>query len=157
MIRLTMRYRRELRSLWICCSHFPSSQATRTCGRRATFVLETLGDPRNPISHRLWPPARCRRHGVNGAVEVAIAGTPGEKSFAALEHEAAVHYVPSLVLAGGVGRGAGQIALLEGREMRGGKATAYVCRSYACDEPATSPQVFATQLEKAGRIATPNQ
>ena len=49
-----------------------------------------------------------------------------------------------------------QIALLAGREARNGKATAYVCRSYACEEPATTPAVLASQLEKAGAVATTN-
>jgi len=57
-----------------------------------------------------------------------------------------------LVLAGGTGKGSDRIALLEGREARRGKAIAYVCRSYACDEPATSATMLAGQLEKAGRL-----
>jgi uncharacterized protein YyaL (SSP411 family) len=87
---------------------------------------------------------------VNGAVEVAIAGAPGEKNFQALLHEVAVHYTPSLVLAGGSDTHG--IALMEGRVATRGSATAYVCRSYACEEPATSPAKLASQLESAGRI-----
>ena len=123
--------------------------------RRSTFVLETLATPliRYPTAfgHMLGAADMA----VNGAVEVAIAGKPGEKTFAALEHEVASHYVPSLVLAGGSSP-ADQIALLAGREPRSGKATAYVCRSYACEEPATTPAVLASQLEKAGAVATTN-
>jgi uncharacterized protein YyaL (SSP411 family) len=38
--------------------------------------------------------------------------------------------------------------LLEGRTVReGSRATAYVCRNYACDEPVTSPDQLAAQLE----------
>jgi len=58
--------------------------------------------------------------------------------------------VPSLVLAGGSDESG--IALLEGRTATRGKATAYVCRSYACEEPASDPQLFASQLENAGRL-----
>ena len=123
--------------------------------RRAVFVMESVATPliRYPTAfgHMLGAVDMA----VNGAVEVAIAGKPGEKSFAALEHELAVHYVPSLVLAGG--SATGNIALLEGRGPRGGKATAYVCRFYACDEPATSASLLASQLEKAGRVETTNQ
>ena len=123
--------------------------------RRAVFVMESVATPmiRYPTAfgHMLGAVDMA----VNGAVEVAIVGKPGEKGFEALEHEVAVHYVPSLILAGGLS--AGHVALLEGREVRGGKATAYVCRSYACDEPATSPSLLATQLEEAGRINTTDQ
>jgi uncharacterized protein YyaL (SSP411 family) len=121
--------------------------------RRANFVLESLATPL--VSH---PSAFGHLIGaadmsVNGAVEVAIAGIPGETTFRALEHEVAVRYVPSLVLAGG--DSSDGVALMEGRATREGKATAYVCRSYTCDEPATSASSLATQLETAGRIAVP--
>ena len=118
--------------------------------RRATFVLETLatGLIRYPsaFGHMLGAADMA----VNGAVEVAIAGVPAEKNFKALMHELATHYVPSLVLAGGSEESG--IALMEGRVTARGKATAYVCRSYACEEPAADPQLFASQLENAGRL-----
>jgi uncharacterized protein YyaL (SSP411 family) len=118
--------------------------------RRATFVLETLATPliRYPGSfgHLLGAADMA----VNGAVEVAIAGVPAEKNFKSLLHEIATHYVPSLVLAGGSEESG--IALLEGRTASRGKATAYVCRSYACEEPAVDPALLVSQLENAGRI-----
>ncbi len=118
--------------------------------RRATFVLETLATPliRYPGSfgHLLGAADMA----VNGAVEVAIAGVPAEKNFKSLLHEVAIRYVPSLVLAGGSEESG--IALLEGRAATRGKATAYVCRSYACEEPAVDPTVLVSQLENAGRI-----
>jgi uncharacterized protein YyaL (SSP411 family) len=118
--------------------------------RRATFVLETLatGLIRYPsaFGHMLGAADMA----VNGAVEVAIAGVPAEKNFKALLHELATHYVPSLVLAGGSEESG--IALMEGRVTARGKATAYVCRSYTCDEPATDAGLLASQLENAGRL-----
>jgi len=125
--------------------------------RRGMFVLESLATPliRHPSSfgHLLG----AADMGVNGAVEVAIAGRPGEKAFASLEHEVAVNYVPSLVLAGGSHGESDRISLLEGKDAHGGRATAYVCRSYACEEPASSPELLADQLKKAGIIATLNR
>jgi uncharacterized protein len=122
--------------------------------RRASFIVETIGAPLmrypNAFGHMLGVADMA----VNGAIEVAIAGEPGEKTFRALEHEVAVTYVPSLVLAGGEPRSHAKIALMEGRETRSGKATAYVCRSYACDEPASDPAVLARQLQSAPRIAS---
>ncbi|MBA3340766.1 MAG: thioredoxin domain-containing protein [Gemmatimonadaceae bacterium] len=121
--------------------------------RRATFVLETLATPlmRHPAAfgHMLGAADMA----VNGAVQVAIAGDPNDDAFRLLEREVATHYVPSLVLAGGDTDNDVEIALLEGRETRSGKPTAYVCRSYACEEPAMSPEVLAAQLETAGRIS----
>ncbi len=120
--------------------------------RRAAFILETLATPmmRHPGSfgHMLGAADMA----VNGAVEIAIAGRPGDKAFKSLQHEVAVHYVPSLVLAGGMPAAADHISLLAGREQQSGKATAYVCRSYACEQPAATPAVLASQLERAGRL-----
>jgi uncharacterized protein len=118
--------------------------------RRATFVLETLATPLIRYPSAFGHMLGAADMDVNGAVEVAIAGSPGENAFEALLHEVATHYVPSLVLAGG--GDTREIALMEGRSATRGAATAYVCRSYACDEPATSPAMLASQLENAGRI-----
>ena len=120
--------------------------------RRATFVLETLATPLLRYPSAFGHMLGAADMAVNGAVEVAIAGVPAEKNFKALSHEVAIHYVPSLVLAGG--SPGGGIALMESRATTGTKATAYVCRSYACEAPASSPGVLASQLEKAGRITS---
>ncbi len=121
--------------------------------RRATFIVETLATPMLQYPTAFGHLLGATDMTVNGAVEVAIAGRPGDASFSAMEREVAARYVPSLVLAGGLQSNGDRIALLEGRQASKGKATAYVCISYACDEPATSPEMFARQLETAGRIA----
>jgi uncharacterized protein YyaL (SSP411 family) len=79
-------------------------------------------------------------------VEVAIAGNPAEAAFGSLAGVVANRYVPSLVLAGGRGKGAKGIALLAGRD--GEEPTAYLCRAYACDTPTTDPEALAAQLER---------
>ena len=119
--------------------------------RRATFVLETLASPMIRYPSAFGHVLGAADMAVNGAVEVAIAGVPKTKGFEALRHEVATHYVPSLVLAGGApGNG---IALMDGRLPVNGTATAYVCRSYSCEAPATSPSMLASQLDNAGRLA----
>jgi uncharacterized protein YyaL (SSP411 family) len=121
--------------------------------RRANFVVETLGTPLLRYSSAFGHLLGAADMATNGAVEVAIAGDRNDKAFHALEHEIATRYVPSLVLAGG--SDANGIALLEGRQAQKGKATAYVCRAYSCDEPVSDAAAFAAQLETAGRIPTP--
>jgi uncharacterized protein YyaL (SSP411 family) len=49
----------------------------------------------------------------------------------------------------GDGAAAAGLPLLEGRRAVGGQATAYVCRNYACDLPATDPATLARQLGAA--------
>jgi uncharacterized protein YyaL (SSP411 family) len=119
--------------------------------RRANFILETVATPMIRYPSAFGHMLGAADMAVNGAVEVAIAGVPAEKNFQALKHEVSIHFVPSLVLAGGSSTNG--IALMEGRSTTKGKAIAYVCRSYACEEPATTPQLLSSQLQTAGRIA----
>jgi uncharacterized protein YyaL (SSP411 family) len=86
-------------------------------------------------------------------VEVAlVAPAPGDSrdGFAALAAEVFGRYLPNRVVVG-AGEGnpaaAAGIPLLEGRSAVAGKATAYVCRNYACELPATEPAALAEQLE----------
>jgi uncharacterized protein len=115
--------------------------------RRATYVVETLspaiGRYASAFGHLLGAADML----INGAVELAIVGDVGAPDFVALERTAADHYVPSLVLAGGAPREDDAVALLAGREARGGRATAYVCRGYTCDEPAMTGEQLSAQLE----------
>ena len=114
--------------------------------RRATWIVETLA----PAMSR-YPSAFGHLLGVadmliNGAVELAIVGDPTAADFRALERAAAAEYVPALVLAGGTPDDS--IALLEGRSTRDDRATAYVCRNYACEEPVTAAEALWRQLER---------
>ena len=118
--------------------------------RRATWIVETQIQ-----TMQRYPSAFGHALGVadmliNGAVELAIVGDPAAADFKELERAAAERYVPSLVIAGGAPSPTGEIALLAGRAMQDGRATAYVCRSYACDAPATSAEVLVRQLERVG-------
>ncbi|MFN2601133.1 MAG: thioredoxin domain-containing protein [Gemmatimonadaceae bacterium] len=87
---------------------------------------------------------------VYGAIEVALVGDLSNEGFTVLEREVSAHYVPSLVLAGGIPTNDG-IPLLAQRTERDGKPTAYVCRSYVCDEPVTDSTALGRQLEAAPR------
>jgi uncharacterized protein len=122
--------------------------------RRATHVAESLAPfvDRYPLAfgHLLGAADML----IRGAVELAIVGDPKSADFNALERAAAGRYVPALVVAGGTPRHDGEVALLRGRDMRDGHATAYVCRSYACEAPATTAAALEEQLGHAGSRAT---
>jgi uncharacterized protein YyaL (SSP411 family) len=122
--------------------------------RRASFTLETLAD-----SVAKHPSAFGHLLGnmdmeLHGAIEVALVGQRKDPAFQALERVVAEQYVPSLVLAGGSGDRESSVKLLEGRALKGGKPTAYVCRGYTCDEPVTEPRELSRQLESAPRVST---
>ena len=117
--------------------------------RRATYVLETLAEPmlRHPAAfgHALGVADLL----IRGAIELAIVGDPASDDFRALSRTAAERYVPSLVLAGGPPDAGAKIPLLADRPMTEGRATAYVCRHYACHTPATDAAVLSSQLDAA--------
>jgi uncharacterized protein YyaL (SSP411 family) len=79
-----------------------------------------------------------------GAVEIAMIGDPSASEFTHLERAIGDSYVPSIIVAGH--EPADDIALLNDRTAVEGKATAYVCRGYVCDVPATDPAVLREQL-----------
>ena len=115
-------------------------------GARARYLLETIAEPMARYPTAFGHALGAADLAVRGAVEVAIAGNPAEAAFGSLAGVVANRYVPSLVLAGGRGKGAKGIALLAGRD--GEVPTAYLCRAYACDTPTTDPEALAAQLER---------
>jgi uncharacterized protein YyaL (SSP411 family) len=112
---------------------------------RATYVLETLVEPMARYPTAFGHALGAADIAVRGAIEVAIAGDPGDGAFGSLARQVANRYVPSLVLAGGEGRAADGIPLLEGRG--GVEPVAYVCRAYTCDVPTDDPEVLGMQLD----------
>jgi uncharacterized protein YyaL (SSP411 family) len=118
--------------------------------RRATFALETLGPTMISYPMAFGHALGAADMSVNGAIEVALSGSPGEKSFQILGSALGERYVPSLVLAGGES-GKTALALLKDRPTLKQVATAYVCRGYVCDAPTDDRNVFGEQLGNAAK------
>jgi uncharacterized protein YyaL (SSP411 family) len=80
--------------------------------------------------------------------EIAIAGDPAAPDTQALLDVAFAGYRPNQVIAVGLptSDAARLIPLLDERPMRDNKATAYVCRRFACQTPVTEPAALAAQL-----------
>jgi uncharacterized protein YyaL (SSP411 family) len=115
--------------------------------RRATYVVESLAPAIGRYPLAFGNILGCADMLINGAIEVAIVGDPASDDFRALERVVAERYVPSLVLAGGIPRSDDSIPLLSARDARDGRATAYVCRNYTCEEPATTRALLDEQLQ----------
>jgi len=122
--------------------------------RRASFILETLAEMVTKHPSAFGHLLGSMDMELKGAIEVALVGKRDDPAFQALERVVAEQYVPSLVLAGGSGEGVSSVKLLEGRTLQDRNATAYVCRAYACDAPATDPRELSRQLERAPRVST---
>ena len=81
-------------------------------------------------------------------VEIVIAGEPGSSATEALLREVRARFLPQRVVAlAHEGADEHLIPLLEGRMPEPGTARAYVCRNYACRQPAASPAELAAELE----------
>jgi uncharacterized protein YyaL (SSP411 family) len=83
-------------------------------------------------------------------IEIALVAPGGGDGLGSLVTEVFSRYLPNRIVTGmvtGDGAGAAGVPLLEGREAVGGKATAYVCRNYACELPVTDRAALARQLD----------
>ncbi|MCP4424792.1 MAG: thioredoxin domain-containing protein [Chloroflexi bacterium] len=76
--------------------------------------------------------------------EIAIVGDHGLDDTEALIDAALAQYRPYQIVA--VGGGGKTIPLLDDRKFIDGKATAYVCRRFVCQQPVTSPEALTEQL-----------
>jgi uncharacterized protein YyaL (SSP411 family) len=132
--------------------HLSELQQDAEYRRRAVFTLETLGEPVTRFPTAFGHLLGCADMEINGAIEVALVGDVQSAAFKALERAVGERYVPSLVLAGGDAGESSGIKLLEDRLLVDGKPTAYVCRAYTCDRPATEPDALSDQLENAARV-----
>jgi uncharacterized protein YyaL (SSP411 family) len=72
--------------------------------------------------------------------EVAVVGQPGATDTEAMLRVVFEPFSPNKVVAGAAHGNGVAIPLLAGRELRDGKATAYVCEHYICQAPTTDPE-----------------
>jgi uncharacterized protein YyaL (SSP411 family) len=81
-------------------------------------------------------------------LEIAIVGKKTDSATAALMGAVTARFLPNRLLLGRdpADANAFPTPILEGRDGLAGHATAYVCRAYACNLPATDPQMLAQQL-----------
>ena len=89
--------------------------------------------------------------------EIAIAGPANALDTQALLDVVYGHYLPNKVLALQPPEAGAEIAelipLLEGKTMLEGRATAYVCQNYTCQQPVTTPEELAEQLAALRPVA----
>ena len=85
---------------------------------------------------------------LEGPVELALIGTPGEQGYEALRAAAARRYLPNRIVAhhDPATGAAPDVPLLAGKGLVGGRAALYVCRNFACQAPVTDPDGLAPAL-----------
>jgi uncharacterized protein YyaL (SSP411 family) len=80
--------------------------------------------------------------------EIAIAGALDDPATSALITEARAGYRPDIVLAVAADPGSSAIPLLEGRLAIDGRPTAYLCKSFVCRLPVTTPEALRAGLDE---------
>jgi uncharacterized protein YyaL (SSP411 family) len=115
----------------------------------AERALATAGPflPRYPTAFAQWLVALELAHA--DVVEVALVGAPDDPDMDALAAVVDRGYAPFRVVARSPSPGGSAVPLLAGREALGGRATAYVCRRFACRRPVTDAASLAAQLAEA--------
>jgi uncharacterized protein YyaL (SSP411 family) len=115
--------------------------------RRARSILRAAGPAldRHPAQFGRMLSAADRALGE--PLDAVIAGDPEEPAAIALRRAAAAPYQPDLVIAPLAGDGGiAAWPLFEGKGLRDGVPTAYVCRGYSCDEPTADPDRVRAQV-----------
>jgi uncharacterized protein YyaL (SSP411 family) len=120
--------------------------------RRAVSVLETIAEPMARYPLAFGQALQVADMVVNAAIEVALVAPLADDSVDALRRAVMLEYVPSRVMAGGTD--ANGIVLLDKRPPKGGRATAYVCRRFACSSPMARPEELRIELRQSRSLAT---
>ncbi len=107
-----------------------------------------------------YPRAFCKSLAVadflmEGPVELAFVGTPGEAGYKALVREVARHYLPNRITAhhDPAAEPPSNLPLLTEKGLVGGKAALYVCRNFVCRAPVTDPAEVERALTDGSAVA----
>jgi hypothetical protein len=127
-------------------AHLTSSDAKRAIAAR---VLEAERGAMEAIpsafGHLL---SALDRHETPPLEVVLVGGSLGDPALQALLARAWRPYLPNRVVAGGEAGSLPALPLLEGRSVREGRATAYVCRAMTCSAPLHDPAALGEEMER---------
>ncbi len=93
----------------------------------------------------------CLSLSLTPPLEVVLLDRAGSGELEAFLRVAHRPYLPSRIVIGGDPGKLPPLPHLEGRELRRGKATAYVCREFTCTPPLHSPEALGQELGKSVR------
>jgi uncharacterized protein YyaL (SSP411 family) len=114
---------------------------------RAEAVLEGLSGAMEQIPGAFGRAISALDFHLGKPREVAIIGEPDSEDTKALVDAVYSTYLPNRVIAqASADEAESSIPLLEGKAMRDGRATAYVCEGYACQAPTAEAAELSRQL-----------
>jgi uncharacterized protein YyaL (SSP411 family) len=111
--------------------------------RAAQSVLELLREPMARYPLGFARSLNALDFLLGQPKEIAVVGDAAAADTEAMLRVVFEPFLPNRVVAGG----SAAIPLLEGRDMRDGQATAYVCEHYVCQAPTTDPEELRALLE----------
>jgi len=90
---------------------------------------------------------------LNGPVELALIGNPGDPGYEAMRMELGRHYLPNRVIAyqDPADGEPSDFPLLKGKGLVDGRAALYICRDFTCQAPITDPAQVAGALNAAAQ------
>src|SRR5574337_1109610 len=85
---------------------------------------------------------------LEGPVELALIGSPGEAGFESLRREVGRHYLPKRIIAhhDPTAGKPPDFPLVKGKGLVGGRAALYICQNFTCQAPITDPAQAASAL-----------
>jgi uncharacterized protein YyaL (SSP411 family) len=117
---------------------------------RALTALAPLGDLMTKYPGGFGRFLGAHDFNIGPVAEIALVAPASGDGLEPLAREVFTRYLPNRVVAGardGDGAATTGLPLLEQRAAVAGRPTAFVCRSYACDLPATDAETLARQLD----------
>jgi len=115
--------------------------------RRARSILRAAGPAFATRPSQFGRMLCAADRSLGEPIDAVVAGDQLDPRSAAMRRAVAQPYAPDLVIAPlDPTSSLAEMALFAGKTARGGVATAYVCRGYACDEPTSDPQRAAAQV-----------
>jgi uncharacterized protein YyaL (SSP411 family) len=136
--------------------HLGTLTANEDYTRRAINIFRLLRDPITSYSSAFGRLLGALDFYLSTPREIVIIGRKGADDTQSLEREVWKRYLPNKVVAQaeeGDTHEAQLLPLLRERTMIEGRATAYVCEHYTCQQPVTSASELASQLEE-GQAST---
>jgi len=116
--------------------------------RRARSILRAAGPALEGHPTQFGRMLAAADRALGEPVDAVIAGDAADGAAVTLRRAAAKPYQPDLVIAPlTTGSIVAAWPLFEGKTARDGRATAYVCRGYACEEPTQDPGRVVAQVE----------
>ena len=115
----------------------------------ASLAIQAYGRPMREAPRAFVTSLLVLEFLLEGPVELALVGTPGEVGYESFQDALARQYLPNRILAHhDPVSGPSDLPLVQGKGPVGGRAALYVCRNFTCQTPVTDPAEVPQALQR---------